>query len=152
MMTNFLLLIFSAICSAFLLRKISPFIFGDKKTGTHYEKFLSTLSEQRADKQFQRALNTTPKKALMIWSVNCAILLFFMALSVYLKEPYIFKNVCIYAVIGLVCNGLLRVIKANQLIGLNFISRLEIRLFNAWFFPAYIAYISIKKFSPSGEK
>jgi hypothetical protein len=150
-MSNFLLLIFSAICSAFVLWKIAPHIFGEKKAGTIYEKFIYTLSKEDGKRKFQRALNTTPEKAILIGLVNFGILFACLAASVYLKDPDVFKYLIVYVMIGLIGNGYLRVVKTVQVAGLNFISRFEIRLFNAWFFPIYI-FAALMKSITSGKK
>lgn len=139
---DFLFLFVSLIGAAFIIWKVSPYLWGERKNVSLLTHVKNTYEEQKNEKQFQRSLNTSAENAKKIRLVNTACLCIIVFSAVYFKTYFseIVDSAFLYVLIGMLINAHLQIIPQARFKGLRLPSRLEICIFHAWLFPSHLVY------------
>ncbi|CAI8697170.1 hypothetical protein [Burkholderia sp. IT-111MI5] len=140
--TNIFWLVAAAIVATIAYRKLAPYLWGRIKGATVLDHVQRVAHEQKQYQLKQRDLNMTRQKAVRVRAINAGVLIGFMCLASYLMRQTGFQvtnntilSFGVYVVIGLVACSLVRAVPAELFAGLNWHSRIDVRLYYVWLWP-----------------
>ncbi|AKM33537.1 hypothetical protein AB870_25565 (plasmid) [Pandoraea faecigallinarum] len=121
---------------------IAPILLGRRKGETLPERVKRVADDQERDRIKQRALNMGRERALHVRSINVGVLFAFMVLvgTVLPRVGFPCKQEVVlafgaYVIVGYLAGLLFKVVPAEAMAGLNWNSRLDVRLYYVWLWP-----------------
>lgn len=140
--TNMIWLVAACIVATLAFRKIAPYLWGRRQDERIIDHLERVRREQKEKHDIQVNLNMTRQKALIVRSTNMAVLFGFMCFATYVA-PTISREfttnsvLCFgaYVSIGLVACSIARAVPAELFTGLNWNSRIDVRLYYVWLWP-----------------
>ncbi|AKK25101.1 hypothetical protein [Pandoraea oxalativorans] len=121
---------------------IAPILFGRRKGETLPERVKRVAGDQEQDRLKQRDLNMGRERALHVRSVNVGVLFAFMVLvgTFFPRVGFPFTHEVLlafgaYVIVGYLAGLLFKVVPAEAMAGLNWNSRLDVRLYYVWLWP-----------------
>ncbi|MEM5387834.1 hypothetical protein VSR68_30230 [Paraburkholderia phymatum] len=139
---NLVWLIAACIVATIAFRKIAPYLWGRRQGEPILDHIERVSRAQKEEHDFQVNLNMTPQKALLVRSTNIAVLMGFMCFAAYVAPkigPEFMVNsvLCFgaYVATGLVACSVASVVPAERFAGLDWNSRLNVRLYFVWLWP-----------------
>ncbi|MDN7483618.1 hypothetical protein QZM38_22645 [Burkholderia orbicola] len=129
----------AVVAATVIFRFVVPFIGSRWRGETIADHVTRVESEQREKRLFQSNLNTSPGEALSIRLVNIAVALTVMWLLSRFPTSYLVVYFVLYVAVGMVFCWWAKVIPDDKFNGLNWNSRLQLRLFYVWLWPINVA-------------
>lgn len=140
--TNIFWIVAAAIVATIAYRKLAPYLWGRMKGEPVLDHVQRVAHEQEQYQLRQRDLNMTRQKAVRVRAINAGVLIGVMCLASYLMRQAGFQvtnntilSFGVYVVIGLVACSLVRAVPAELFAGLNWHSRIDVRLCYVWLWP-----------------
>ncbi|CAB3775057.1 hypothetical protein [Paraburkholderia humisilvae] len=142
---NLVWIVAACITATVIFRKVAPYLWGQCKGETIGQHIERIHREQKEKHDFQFNLNMPPRRALRVRTTNVAVLLGFMCFGAYVapKIGHEFMSSSVlcfgaYIAIGLIACSLARVVPAELFTGLNWNSRIDVRLYYVWLWPLHV--------------
>ncbi|QPQ89152.1 hypothetical protein I6H08_38800 (plasmid) [Burkholderia gladioli] len=140
--TNIFWIVAAAIVATITYRKLAPYLWGRMKGEPVLDHVQRVAHEQGQYQLRQRDLNMTRQKAVRVRAINAGVLIGFMCLASYLMRQAGFQvtnntilSFGVYVVIGLLACSLAKAVPAELFAGLNWHSRIDVRLYYVWLWP-----------------
>jgi hypothetical protein len=140
--TNIFWIVAAAIVATIAYRKLAPYLRGRMKGEPVLDHVQRVAHEQEQYRLRQRDLNMTRQKAVRVRAINAGVLIGFMCLASYLMRQAGFQvtnntilSFGVYVVIGLLACSLAKAVPAELFAGLNWHSRIDVRLYYVWLWP-----------------
>ncbi|SEF11226.1 hypothetical protein SAMN02787142_7665 [Burkholderia sp. WP9] len=135
----------AAIAATAVYRKVAPYLWGRRK-GEPVLAHVQRVAHQQEQYQLrQRDLNMTRQKAVRVRAINAGVLIGVMCLASYLMRRVGFEvtnNTILsfggYVVIGLLACSFAKAVPAELFAGLNWHSRIDVRLYCVWLWPLHV--------------
>lgn len=150
---NTVLFAVAAVFATKAYKWIAPLLFNRRKGESFPEHVQRVANEHEQDRLKQRDLNMGRARALRVRLINLGVLFGFLVLvgvgmprfgfAVTNQAVLVFG---VYVLVGFIACLALRVVPAEALAGLNWNSRLDVRLYYVWLWPLNI----IKTFTHKG--
>lgn len=140
--SSIVLLLICGIAAYRLVKWFWP-IFEQRKHLTPEQMLERALQAPAAEAQRQATKFGSRTKTLIVTIVNAALLLGWLWISV--RAEFLLWFGLGYLATGFVIQRLIKMPAANELVALNIVDRIWLKIFYAWFWPAYIPYISRRK-------
>jgi hypothetical protein len=142
---NTVLLAAAAVIATKLYKWVAPFLFARRKGESLPEQVQRVVDEHEQHRLAQRDLNMGRERALRVRFVNVGVLFTFMIL-ISISFPRIgvqLTNQAVlafgaYVLVGYVVCVLAKVVPAEAMAGLNWNSRIDVRLYYVWLWPLNI--------------
>ncbi|KGD42888.1 hypothetical protein [Burkholderia pseudomallei] len=142
---NTVLFAVAAVFATKAYKWIAPLLFGRRKGESFPEHVQRVVNEKEQDRLKQRDLNMGRARALRVRLINLGVLFGFLVLvgvcmprvgfAVTNQAVLVFGA---YVFVGFIACLALRVVPAEALAGLNWNSRLDVRLYYVWLWPINI--------------
>ncbi|EIF32246.1 hypothetical protein BCh11DRAFT_07834 [Burkholderia sp. Ch1-1] len=142
---NTVLFAVAAVFATKAYKWVAPFLFGRRKGESLPAHVQRVVDEHEQERLTQRDLNMGRERALRVRFVNVGVLLAFMVfIGVCLpRVGFQITNQAVlafgaYVLVGYIACLLAKVVPAEAMAGLNWNSRLDVRLYYVWLWPLNI--------------
>lgn len=129
----------AVVAATLIFRFLAPFIGSRRRGETVADHVMRVETEQQERRLFQADLNTSRHEALSIRCINILTAIAAMWLLSRFPTSYLVVYFVLYVGVGIALCSWAKVIPQARFDGLNWNSRLQLRLFYAWLWPINIA-------------
>lgn len=129
----------AVVAATVIFRFLVPFIGSRRRGETVADHVMRVETEQREQRLFQADLNASAREGLSIRLVNILIAIAAMWLISHFPTSYLVVYFVLYVGVGMALCSWAKVIPQARFDGLNWNSRLQLRLFYAWLWPINVA-------------